>query len=213
MIQTDDVLVYLDIKDVFHNVKVCECSRKKHVFERRHVHYRWWALPFEFYYVVLIYLYECLRPVVRCPRSLGFRQDVYVDDFMWTTSGVLICDDRDALHFGREINYKLLRTTHVLDCIGYTFNTIKPNKRVVIRSSETSSTTDIRRTVYRERITARFLAKVVKWVSVAWGVNLGKLLYVGVIVCWHLEARGTPFNLQQRHHRWTKMEVKLSRFV
>ena len=81
LIQPDDSLVTLDIKNGFHHVLIDKLFRDYLAFRWRGVTYRWKVLPFGLS-ASPWYFGKILRPIFAHLRSLGIRVCCYVDDIL-----------------------------------------------------------------------------------------------------------------------------------
>lgn len=169
IIEPEDKLITLDIKDRFFNVKVDPEFHKYLGFSFRNKYYVWCVLPFGLKHSPY-YFCKILRPVVQYLRQCGLRTLPYVDDF-------ILADKQDKIEFsknllittlkrlGYNINFikSVLTPNYSAEYIGYVIITNKGNETVwlcIPRQRIKKVQSDIKRTLKSGFIIARAMCKV-----------------------------------------------------
>lgn len=185
LIEKNDKIVTVDIKDGFLHVPISKESQKYLGFQFEGKRYKWCRLPFGLS-VSPYFFCKTLRPVVYYLRSLGVRVSVYVDDFILVAQDACIIEQRDLLlsllqELGLQVNFEKSSVTpsYSKEYIGYIIcsNTDKgvcikiPNRRI------TKLRHDINVVIKRGYVTARGLARITgQCVSMAKAIIPAKLL-------------------------------------
>ena len=94
VIQPDDYLTSVDLKDGFYHFKVREDCQEFLSFEFEGTFYSFRVLCFGFC-LSPYFFYKCLRPLVAYLRSLDIRLVLYVDDFLICAERARIRDHTD----------------------------------------------------------------------------------------------------------------------
>lgn len=186
LVQAEDYMISVDLKDGFFHIPVCESDTKYLGFRWRNVYYKWLVLPFGLG-CSPFYFSKVIRAVITYLRSLGLSVTVFVDDFFLCARINLITDHMDLLvhtlqDLGLNINWdkSVLVPSQSLSHIGYNVSSVSASGRPVIRVEARriqSLRHDICRVLKKGHVVARYLARITgKCISMAWAVSPGKLL-------------------------------------
>ena len=186
IIEPNDYMISADLSDGFFHIPVNSEYRKYVGFQWNNVFYVWKVLPFGLgcspYYFT-----KTIRPVITYLREQAVKLTVYVDDFFLCAQRKLITDHTDLLlqtlkDLGLNVNFNksVLVPCQRIDHLGYNIRTDDVSGRPVISVLNKRLQRlrhDIRRTLNRQKITARDLARITgQCVSMAWAISPGKLL-------------------------------------
>lgn len=183
VIQPDDYLTSVDLKDGFFHFKVREDCQEFLSFEFEGTFYSFRVLCFGFC-LSPYFFYKCLRPVVAYLRSLDIRLVLYVDDFLICAERARIRDHTDlVIHtledLGLHVNFEksVLTPTKDIKYLGYRVNTLGEYP-VISTTKERVYTIKrlLKQLLIRKECNARLLARCAGLcVSTAWVVSPGKL--------------------------------------
>lgn len=185
IVEPNDKIITVDIKDGFFHVPVSKSSQRFLGFSFEGKTYKWCRLPFGLS-VSPYFFCKTLRPIVNYLRSLGIRISVYVDDFILFADDHSINKQRDNLldllqKLGILVNIEKsdIVPTYSKEYIGYIISTdcddgvyVKiPNRRI------TKLRHDISIVLKNKTVTARALARITgQCVSMAKAIIPAKLL-------------------------------------
>lgn len=132
MIQKNDYLTSIDLKDAFLHVLVAPSHRKFLQFQWKGKIYQFRTLPFGLSLSPLVFT-KILRPLLRWARRRGIRMSAYLDDLL-----IMARSKEQSRHYTRLVRDKLMalgflineqkstmEPTQALDHLGFTFDTRK----------------------------------------------------------------------------------------
>ena len=183
IIQPNDYLTSIDLKDGFFHIKVHEDFQKYLSFEFNEKFYSFTVLCFGLC-LSPYFFYKCLRPVVAYLRSLDIRLALYVDDFLICADKAHITDHTDTvLHtlqdLGLHVNSEKssLEPSQNIEFLGFIVSThgqypcISAKKERVCKIKRL-----LKNLLKKQSCSARLLARCAGLcVSTAWVVTTGKL--------------------------------------
>lgn len=183
IIQPNDFLTSVDLKDGFYHFRVNERHQEYLSFEFNRSFYSFKVLCFGFC-LSPYFFYKCLRPVVSYLRSLDIRLALYVDDFLVCAKKSTIRDHTDlVIHTLEDLGFhvntekSVLTPTQCIKYLGYTVNT-QGEFPVISTTKERvySIKRLIKQLLHKKSCNARMLARCAGLcVSTAWVVSPGKL--------------------------------------
>jgi hypothetical protein len=169
VIQAQDQLVTLDLKNGFFHIKVLESHRDYLGFEFHGCFYRWAVCPFGLCSSPY-YFNKVLKVVTAFLREQGIRSVLYVDDILVLAQHSFITDHRDFVldtlcELGFCINYEkcCLTPSCQVEFIGYIINSCGPNDTpwlYIPFPKIKKLKKDIKRCMAKGFIQARSLAKI-----------------------------------------------------
>ena len=169
IIQPQDRLITLDIKDGFYNIPVSPDSQKYLGIQWRNKTYVWTVLPFGLS-VSPYFFCKTVREIIRFLRSQNVRLSVYCDDFLLCAAEADILNHRNRLlhlleSLGLQVNFKksFLQPATKQNHIFYTLSTVNEDRCVWISIPEVRIKKvkhDLRLAVKRKKLSARALARL-----------------------------------------------------
>ena len=169
LVEPQDYLVTLDIKNGFQHVPVSEADQTYLGFKWRGQYYCWQVLPFGLS-LSPYFFHKCVREAVRHLRSLHLRTSAYVDDFILGSAHVtiernkdILMQELDELGFMLNTDKSSLVPETEKEHIGFVISTALETDAVWIKIPPKRIRKlrhDIDRLLRRDIVTARQLARV-----------------------------------------------------
>jgi hypothetical protein len=169
LVQPDDRLITIDIKQGFFHIPVHKEYRKYLGFQWNNRYYQWKCLPFGLNGSPYFF-YKTIRSVVGSLRQKGLRIVAFVDDFLLMSKAQNIDADYKVLvdtleNLGLTINYEKskINPSECKEYIGFVLNTVNSDGRVWIKVPPErirKVRRDITKVLQSGYATARVLARI-----------------------------------------------------
>lgn len=186
VIQPNDLMISVDLKDGFYHVPLHPKYRTYLGVEWKRKFYVWNVLCFGLS-ISPYYFYKVLRPVTQHLRQMGLRLTVFVDDFLLMADAEHINNHADILvrtltELGWKINWEKshLSASCVREYIGYKIDSVGENGAPTLHIPAKRIRRlckDLKRVLAKGSCSARCLARITgQCVSMARAILPGKLL-------------------------------------
>lgn len=184
LIEANDTLCSIDLKNGYHHVPICVEDQKYLGFSWKNTFYIWLVLPFGLK-CSSYYFCKTVCPAIQFLREQGIRIVSYVDDMLLMCHDSCLSDHRDFVlqtldDLGFQVNFEKSHLTgdKCIEYIGFNIDTAGDLPRISVPASRVHKLQkDIRQCLKRGVIKARFLARIAgQCVSMCKAVLPGKLL-------------------------------------
>ena len=184
LIQPQDILCSIDLKNGYHHVPVNICDKKYLGIQWKNKYYVWCVLPFGLK-CSSYYFCKTLRPAIQFLREQGIRLVSYVDDILLMSKPSCITDHREFVlqtlaELGFNVNFEKshLEGDTCIEYIGFNIHTDGECPSISVPKSRLQKLKkDIRQCIKHLCIKARFLARIAgQCISMCKAILPGKLL-------------------------------------